>query len=336
MKRRLTFFILANLITLSLVLSSAHAYWLWTPETKKFINPKYAVKDSPKEQYEWAMSFYSAGDYTRAAAEFEKLVKFYEYSEYAARSQYYVGLCYENRGKYFTAYENYQKAIESFPHSENIDEIIAREYNIGNLFMAKVSPRIMGNDIMPPLDRAIEIYRKVVGNAPFGRLAPEAQFREGEALKKAERYDEAIEAFQKVVDDYADSQYYDKAKYEVAYCAYKSSLKPAYDSAPTEKAVKAFRDFTDANQDKDLSRIADITIQRLKDKGAEKSFETAKFYEGINQYEAAVIYYKDIVRRFPDSSFTPEANVKIKLLNSRTARATPKNTDDKKKWFNLF
>lgn len=327
MKKRLSLIIIASILSASFFTSSAHAYWLWTPETKRFINPKYAVKDSPKEQYEWAMSFYSAKDFTRAGTEFEKLVKNYEYSEYASKAQYYVGLCYENRGKYYSAFQNYQKAIENFPHSENIDEIIAREYNIGNIYMAKISPKLMGTDIMPPLDRAIEIYKKVAENAPFGRLAPEAQFRQGEALKKAERYDEAIEAFQKVVDEYGDSPFYDKAKYEVAFCAYKSSLKPAYDAAPTEKAVKAFRDFTDANSDQELSKIADITIQRLKDKGAEKSFETAKFYESIKQYGSAVIYYRDIIKRFPDSSFTPEAKLKIQILELRLEQ-----TRDTKRW----
>lgn len=329
MKRRLFSLIIANLLAISFFLSVSHAYWLWTPETKKFINPKYAVKDSPKEQYEWAMSFYNAGDYKKSASEFEKLVRNYEYSEYASKSQYYVGLSYESMGKYYSAFQNYQKAIDNFPHSENIDEINAREYNIGNIYMAKISPKLMGTELMPPLDRAIEIYTKVVSNAPFGKLAPEAQFRQGEALKKAERYDEAIEAFQKVVEEYKDSPFLDKAKYEVAFCAYKSTLKPAYDSAPTDKAVKAFKDFTEANSDGELSKIADATVQCLKDRGAEKSFETAKFYEGIKQYGSAIIYYKDIVKRFPDSSFTPEARIKIQILETRLEAASCR---DVKKW----
>ena len=87
-------FLTAAILSAVLFLDTACAYWIWTPETKKFINPKYAVKDSPKEQFDWAMSFYEAKDYQRAAAEFEKLTKHYEYSEYAARAQYYVGLCY--------------------------------------------------------------------------------------------------------------------------------------------------------------------------------------------------------------------------------------------------
>ena len=108
--------VLLFLVSVSVLYSVANAYWIWTPETKKFINPKYAVKDSPKEQFDWAMSFYSAKDFQRAVTEFEKLTKQYEFSEYASKAQYYVGLCYENMNKYYLAYQNYQKAIDNFPH----------------------------------------------------------------------------------------------------------------------------------------------------------------------------------------------------------------------------
>ena len=300
------------------------AYWLWTPETKKFINPKYAVKDSPKEQYDWAMDFYNAKNYQRAALEFEKLVKNYEYSEYASKAQYYTGLCYENMGKFYMAFQNYQKAIENFPHVDNIDEIIAREFNIANLYLARSGPKVLGTEILTPLDRAIEIYKKVVDNAPYGRLADEAQFTMGVALKKAERYDEAIEAFQKVVDDYPNSNFFDKAKYEVAYCAYKASSKPAYDVAPTAKAIKAFEDFAASNKDMALSKEADKTIQRLKDKAAEKSLLTARFYESQKHYESAILYYNDIVTNFPDCSFLNEAKAKIEALNLKIKRNSKK------------
>ncbi|MCX5680398.1 MAG: tetratricopeptide repeat protein [Candidatus Omnitrophica bacterium] len=189
----------------------AQAYWLWTPGTKKFVNPKYAVKDSPKEQYDWAMSFYDAKDYQRATAEFEKLTKNYEYSEYAAKSQYYAGLCYENMGKFYIAFQNYQKTIDNFPHIDNMDEIIAREFNIANIYAVKESPKVLGVDIMTSMERAIEIYKKVVDNSPYGKLADEAQFKLGTALKKIERYDEAILAFQKIVDDYSSSKFVEEA-----------------------------------------------------------------------------------------------------------------------------
>jgi len=316
MKKSNLFIISAVLFSLTLA-SVSHAYWLWTPDTKKFVNPKYAVKDSPKEQYEWAMSFYDAKDYQRAATEFEKLTKNFEYSEYAAKAQYYSGLCYENMGKFYIAFQNYQKTIDNFPHIDNMDEIVAREFNIANIYAVKGNPKILGTDIMTSMERAIEIYKKVVDNSPYGKLADEAQFKLGEAFKKVERYDEAIVAFQKIVDDYQSSKLVEKAKYEVATCAYKSSLKPDYDIEPTNKAIKAFEEFSQENAGDDLSKEASSTIQRLKDRSAEKSMSVAKFYESQKHYESAIIYYQDVVDRFPDCSFINTANAKIEELKRK-------------------
>lgn len=318
--KRYSALIISSLVVLAFSVPAADAYWLWTPESKKFVNPKYAVKDSPKEQYDWAMSFYEAKDYQRAAAEFEKLTKNYEYSEYAAKSQYHAGLCYENMGKFYIAFQNYQKTIDNFPHIDNMDEIIARQFNIANIYAVKDSPKVLGADILTSVDRAIEIYKKVVDNSPYGKLADEAQFRMGMALKKAERYDEAIAALQRVVDDYPTSKFFEEAKYEVATCAYKASLKPDYDIESTNKAIKAFEEFSQENSSANLSEEASKTIQRLKDKSAEKSMSVAKFYETQKRYESAIIYYQDVVDRFPDSASAVNAKAKVEELKNKKGK----------------
>lgn len=320
MKRTVIISIITITSVLFLSFGSAYAYWIWTSETKKFVNPKYAAKDSPRDQYDWAMSFYESKDYQRAASEFEKLIKHYEYSEYASKSQYYIGLSYENMGKYYFAFQNYQKAIDNYPHIENIDEIIARQFNIAKIYSEKDSPRIMGTDIMTSLDRAVEIYKKVVENAPYGKLADEAQFNVAEVLKKAERYDEAIQAFQRLIDEYPASKLVDSAQYEVAYCSYRASLKPAYDVEPTDKAIRAFEEFAQTSTNEELAEEADATIKRLKDKAAEKSILTARFYEGQKHYDSAIIYYQDVLDRFPDSSFAGPARAKIEELSEKKGK----------------
>lgn len=303
--------------------SIADAYWIWTPETKKFINPKYAVKDSPKEQYDWAMSFYNAKDYQRAAAEFEKLAKQYEFSEYASKAQYYVGLCYEDMNKYYIAYQNYQKAIDNFPHIANTEEILAREFAIGNIYLEKPGAKVLGTDIMAPLDRAVEIFKKVVENAPYGKYAEEAQFKMGEALKKSERYEEAVTAFHKIVEDYPNSKFATKAMYEESLCAYKASLRPAYDATATDNAIKTFEKFVYKNKDADLAKNADTTMKRLKDNVAEKSFKTAEFYESQGKKQAAIIYYQEVIDSYPESSFVNQAKTKIEALKSPPVKKVP-------------
>jgi outer membrane assembly lipoprotein YfiO len=311
MERKIAAIFIGSALALSMMSGAAMAYWVWTLETKKFINPKYAVKDTPREQYNWAMSFYGVKDYKRASVEFEKLVKNYEYSEYAANAQYHAGLSYDNMGKYYIAFQNYQKTIDNFPHVSNIDEIIARQFNIANMYAAKSNPKVLGTDIMTSYDRAIEIYKKVVDNAPFGKLADEAQFRMALTMKDAGLYDEATVAFQKIMDDYSSSRFYEQARYEMANSAYKASLKPAYDAAPTDKALKAFEEFTSATIDKRLNEEAQKTIKRLKNKVAEKSFMTAEFYERQKHYASAIIYYQDVINKYPDSSFAEISKVRI-------------------------
>jgi outer membrane assembly lipoprotein YfiO len=325
-----------SLIALSLIIvftfpGIADSYWIWTPQTKKFINPKYAVKDSPGEQYDWAMSFYDAKDFQRAAVEFEKLARQYEFSEYASKSQYYVGLCYENMGKYYIAFQNYQKAIDDFPHIANTDEILAREFTIGNIYLGKESPKILGTDIMPPLDRAVEIFRKVVENAPYGKHAEEAQFSLGEALKKSERYDEAVTAFHKIVEDYPNSKLITRAMYEESHCAYKASLKPAYDASATDNAIKTFEKFTHRNKDAGMAESAIVTMKRLKDNVSEKSFRAAEFYEAQGKALAAVIYYQDVVDSYPNSAFADKAKARIDALKAKGSKKVSPPPDQGKK-----
>jgi outer membrane protein assembly factor BamD len=139
----------------------------------------------------------------------------------------------------------------------------------------------------------------------------------GEALKKVERYDEAAAAYQKIADDYPTSKLAAQARYEAAYCAYMASLKPAYDAGPTDKAIEAFEEFASTNKDSDLAKEADKTVYRLKDKAAEKSLLTAQFYEQQKKYRAAVVYYQDIIDRFPESSYANLAKIKIQQLKKK-------------------
>ena len=57
------------------LIAPSHAAWVWTPESGKFINPKNAVKETPKDQLAFAVDLYTAKDYKKATDEFQKLLK---------------------------------------------------------------------------------------------------------------------------------------------------------------------------------------------------------------------------------------------------------------------
>ena len=182
------------IITVSIVISlftcqmPVFAYWIWTPKTGKFVNPKYAVKDTPDAQLDWAIGFHDAGDNKRAISEFQKLIEHYPNSVHAPLAQYYIGRSYEEIEDYYEAFRAYQKTIEKYPYSERVDEIIERQYKIGSMFFEGQKAKIMGMKILPAMDKAVEILLKVVENAPYGKYADMAQYKLGEAYKKQEFY----------------------------------------------------------------------------------------------------------------------------------------------------
>ena len=131
--RRLTISAIAIFLVLSL--TPVYSYWIWTPKTGKWINPKTQVKSTPKEQFDFARSLYDIKQYVEAKREFKKVLKAYPKSLEAAESQYYLGLIEEAQDSLFEAYQAYQKVIDKYPFSERIPEIIEREYKIGEVFM---------------------------------------------------------------------------------------------------------------------------------------------------------------------------------------------------------
>ncbi len=298
-----------SFILLCCLFSSVEAlgFWIWTPKSNKLVNPKYAAKDIPQEQFKWAMEFFKRKDYKRAAEEFKSLVVHFKESDLAPEAQYYVSRSYEEEGRPYPAFTAYQKVIDTYPFAKRIDEIIEREYNLGNILFKKHSGTLMGRELMTELDKAVEIFRKVRENAPFGEYADKAQFMIARCYKKSEQYNEAIDAFQKLVEEYPRSTLVAKAKYEVAQCTYLASLKSDYDQELTDEAIQEFKKIAESQDGLTIAEEARDTVSLLENKKAESLFNTAKFYEKQKHYKSAAIYYKEILKEYSRTSFAEPA-----------------------------
>jgi len=295
------------LLSISFFLSlnpPCEAFWVWSPETNKLINPKKAPKDTPELQHKYAMGFFEKKNYKRAAEEFYILTLYYQESYLAPEAQYYAGRSYEELGKYYPAYKAYQKTIDVYPYTKRTDEIIEREFKLGNVLYKKHTAKLMGKEIMTDLDRAVQIFQSVIDNAPFGQYAVRAQFMIGECYKKSEQYNEAAKAFKKLVDEYPDSDMVVQAKYEIAQSTYLASLKPEYDQELTDDAIQEFKKVAMERGEPTISDEAMRAIIMLEEKKAEGLFKTAKFYQGQKHYKSAAIYYEEILEKYPGSQFS--------------------------------
>ena len=252
------------------------------------------------------------------------MVKQYKNSELAPDAQYYAALSYQKAGKYYIAFQNYQKVIENYPFTERIDEIIKAEYEIGEVFFNKHSGALMGVELMTDVEKAIEIFIKIIENMPYSSYADNAQFMIGSCYKKLEQYNEAVEAFQKLTQEYPASDLAEKAKYEQAQCMYLLSLKADYDQEPTDEAIQEFKKYSLKSLDKELRIEADQTIALLKEKKAESIFKSAEFYEKQKKYKSARIYYHEILEKYPETSYALSAKIKLEYIDTILERTEEK------------
>ncbi|MBN2831617.1 MAG: outer membrane protein assembly factor BamD, partial [Candidatus Omnitrophica bacterium] len=293
-----------------------YPFWIWTPKTGKWVNPKAIAKETPKAQFDYALSFYNDKKMDDALREFRKLLKAYPKSFEASESQYYLGLIEEARGNLYEAYQAYQRLIDKYPFSERIKEVIEKQYNIADKFMGGYKRKAFGVTL-PVENPAVEIYTKVVENSTYGPFAPKAQYKLGLVLKGLQRYYEAEEAFNKVISNYPGSEWVEPAKFQIASCRAAMSRSPDYDQGAAGEAKQKFEDFVRDHPDAVLSQEAEDNIARLNEKEAQASFNTARFYEKQKAYRAANIYYGYVVNNYPKSIWAAKSLEKLQMLEKK-------------------
>ncbi|MDD4957640.1 MAG: outer membrane protein assembly factor BamD [Candidatus Omnitrophica bacterium] len=316
-KRYFTLALIAVIFFLNLCVEESAAFWIWTPKSKTFENPKYAVKDTPREQYEWAMYFYKQGDFNRAAEEFVRLTRSYPDSELAPEAQYYAGRSYEEAAKYLFAYQQYQKTIDNYPYTKRLDEIVEREYNIANIFQSKDTSKLMDLELSTSIDRAVEIYAKIVDNSPFGPYADRSIMQMAECYRRMKKYKEAMESYERLIKDYPQSTFVQEAKYQLAYTRYEASLDPEYDQEETEKALKEFKQISETTPIPAIAAEANKVLDELNARKADSELQIAEFYERQKQYTSALMYYREISGKFPGTPAAEYAGQKIMNLEKR-------------------
>lgn len=305
-----------SLLSIFLTTSPGYAFWIWTPKTGKWVNPKYAVKPTPQEQLEFALDKFKSNDPKGAKIEFNKLIRYFPRSFEASEAQYYLGRVEQIQDNFYEAYLAYQKVVDKYPFSERIQEIIEREYKIAEAFMAGKVREVMGMRL-PVENPAIEIFGKVIKNSTYGPLAAVAQYKLGLVLMSLGRHLEAEEEFQKVISNYPSSEWVDAARYQIALCKASVSKGTDYDHTATSEAREMFEEFVKEHPDAKLSEDAQEHIEQLKEKEAKGNFDIASFYEKQKAYNAARIYYNFVIENYPRSIWAARSLEKLQALEIR-------------------
>ena len=296
---------------------AAFAAWVWTPQTG-WIGPSGAVKDSPEEQLVFAIAFFDSQDYDRARLEFRKLLRAYRDSREAAEAQYYLGRCEEERRDYYKAFREYRKTVQTYPSTARFEDILQREYQIGNEFLAGKKRKVFGTAaVLPARDKAVEIFQAIVEDGPFSEYGQLAQYKLGLAHLALKDYEAAVGAFEQIISRYPDSPLVDDARYQIAMASLRGAFRPGYDPSPTDLAIRELETFVRTYPSGELADEARGRLAELKERRAEHEYRIAQFYEQRRHPASARLYYAAIVDEYALTSWAPKAAARIGVLEQK-------------------
>lgn len=291
---------------------AAHADWVWSPEKGKFVNTDEGGQDVAQDAFDDALDLFKEKKLDKAAEAFQLILKKYPKSNVAPEAGYRLGTIYEEQGDLLKAHKAYQTLIKSYPQSERFDEVIEREYQIGLAFLSGKKGKVLGLDIKPSLPSAAEVFKQIVESAPFGPFGDKAQYQLGVTQLKNGKHDEAMTAFQELIDQYPKSEFIQQARLELAEASYQKSKIETRDQGALDAAAKQAERYLQKYPESEEAEKAARIRQEVDEKNAEKNYRIGLYYEKENYLESALIYYRDAAKRYPATNWGQKAADKVK------------------------
>lgn len=247
----------------------------------------------------------AAGSTSRAVSTYRQIVKDYPVSPSAPSAQFRVAQLLEESGNLSRAFDAYKVFVESYPQAREFDQAANAQLAIADDFMKRRR-----------FERAEEMYRALLGSAPYAKFAPAAQFKLGQSLESRKEYEQSIAAYQVVLDRYASSDYADDALYQIGYVQLTEAQSRSQDLSAAIDAKNTFDEFLMEYPNSEKAAQARDNLDRMSGRETSDLYTIAQFYDRNSDFRAAVIYYGELVRRQGGSEQAKLANDRIEEIRA--------------------
>lgn len=276
-----------------------------------------------KDQLEVAQKAFDEKDYGLALKAARRTVRTWPLSDFAPRAQYLIGRCYEEKGQDEKAFNEYQRLLTKFPKIENYDEVLNRQYEIANRYLAGQWFKLWGRvPFFPSMEKTSEMYAKVIRNGPYSQVAAEAQMSMGTAREKQSNYPAAVKAYEHAADRYHfNKDVAADALFKAGVSYHKQAQRAEYDQSIAGTAIDKFTEFMTLYPNDPRVPEAQQTIAKLRTEQARGSFQIARFYEKKNRWDGALVYYNEVLLKDPNSKYAEQAKLRIDSLKQKIQSA---------------
>ena len=163
--------------------------------------------------------------------------------------------------------------------------------------------------------RAIDELNYIMFNDPLSEYTALAQFYIGECYFYLNDFSQSIIEYNKYLTrNDSIEELVKKSQFMLCKCYFNISLEYNKDQSDTYIAIEKLQYFIEKETMRDYIEDIEIMILDLRTKLAKKDFFTAKLYIKLEELDAAIIYYENIVNDYYDTEFVNSALANISLI----------------------
>jgi outer membrane protein assembly factor BamD (BamD/ComL family) len=260
-----------------------------------------------------------AGKGGRAQGYYEQIVKKYPFTTSAAEAAYQRAVLIRYTDNDLEeAFNAFQEFIENYRQSARFSEAIERQYEIAEEAKGGKKQRTL---ILVPMKMnssdVIAFYEKIITNAPFGKFAALSQFSIAEIHQDLREKDQAIQAYQKVVDNYSGTSQASEAQFRIASISNVAAQR-SEDASNLTATRDALKTYMAVNPGGERKQEAEQILRQVNTAEASQSLSIAKFYKTQKKTQAAAMYLNEALK-----FGSPEVSAEARELLAELAAEDP-------------
>lgn len=257
------------------------------------------------------------GDIGDAIDCYEDVAEDYPFSNFAGEARYRQAMLLDKEGDRRKAFEAYSLFLKHYPGHPQHSTALKRIYEIATgAKEGKIQNRFLGLKSNIPLKQTVEMLEAVKLYAPESDMAAKAQYAIGDAYLGENKYPEAVDAFRKVADDHREHSLAPEALFKVGEILLESAKRGNQNQATIDLSREAFSDYLLQFPGHKRNAEARKMIGSLEKRDLNRSMEIADFYYKTGKFDAAKIYYQDIVDNSKSGALHDKAKARLKELEN--------------------
>jgi len=268
----------------------------------------------------------NAGKTGRAQAQYKAIVKQYPFSVAASEAAYASALITRGDSEVTAAFDAFQKFIDDYRSSARFNDALQQQYELAE--EARGGRRQRAMLILPVKmggEDVIKLYQQIIKNAPFGKLAPLAQFSIAEIYQDLGEKDRSVLAYQTVVDNYPNTKQAGEAQFRIGSISSVAASR-SEDKSNLVATRDALTTYMTTNPNGDRASEAEMILQQVNAAEATQSLAVGKFYQRMGKTKAAAIYFNEALKYG-----SPEASNDARERLAELAAIDPEAVADAKK-----